>query len=108
MSKADDRRRGGVARVRDVSRFLSTSFDEPVGSQIDPDGGRGYYMDLRVKARIPSFAEAWPWEPGGAPWVASAQLGIGGYERYLAGEGDEWRRAGPRGGGRGAAPPPPA
>jgi hypothetical protein len=90
MSKADERRRGGVARVRDVSRFLSTSFDEPVGSQIDPDGVRGYYIDLRVKARIPDFAEAWPWEPGEAPWVACAQLGIGGYERYLAGEGDEW------------------
>jgi heparosan-N-sulfate-glucuronate 5-epimerase len=100
ISKADARRRGGVARVRDVSRFLSTSFDEPVGPHIDRDGVRGYYIDLRVKARKPDFAEAWPWEPNGAPWVACAQMGLGGYERYLAGEGHEWlelaRRAGER------------
>jgi hypothetical protein len=101
MSKADQRRRGGVARIRDLSRFLSTSFDEPVGSHVDPQGVRGYYIDLRVKAQKSSnFDEAWPWEPGNAPWVACAQLGLGGYERYLAGDGEEWlelaRRVGDR------------
>jgi hypothetical protein len=90
MSKADQKRRGGVPRLRNLSRFLSTSFDEPVGSQIDPDGVRGYYIDLRIKARNPDIAVAWPWEPGQAPWVACSQLGLGVYERYLAGEGEQW------------------
>lgn len=90
ITKADERRRGGVARVRDVSRFLGRSFDEPIGSHIERDSVRGYYIDLSIKARFPDFAEAWPWEPGEAPWVACAQLGLGAYERYLASDGDEW------------------
>jgi hypothetical protein len=90
MSKADQRKRAGVPRLRNLSRFLSTSFDEPVGSQVEPGGVRGYYIDLRVKARNPDIEVAWPWAPGDAPWVSFSQLGLGSYERYLAGDGEEW------------------
>jgi heparosan-N-sulfate-glucuronate 5-epimerase len=90
MSKADQRKRGGVPRLRNLSRFLSTSFDEPIGSQIDPGSVRGYYIDLRVKARDPDLEVAWPWAPREAPWVSFSQLGLGAYERYLAGDGEEW------------------
>jgi hypothetical protein len=90
MSKADQRKRGGVPKLRNLSRFLSTSFDEPVGSQIEPGRVRGYYIDLRVKARSSDLEVAWPWAPGEAPWVSFSQLGLGSYERYLAGDGDEW------------------
>src|SRR4051794_41834795 len=106
MSKADERRRGGVARVRDVSRFLSTSFDEPVGSQIDPDGVRGYYIDLRVKARIPDFAEAWPWEPGEAPWVRARSSGSAATSATLPVGGARGSGVAP-GAGEGEPPPPP-
>ncbi len=73
-----------------LRKFLSTSFHEPVGQRIDPVGVRGYYVDLSVKARTPEFSAAWRWAPGTQPWVAFAQLGIGAFERHLAGEGEQW------------------
>lgn len=73
-----------------LRKFLSTSFDEPVGSHIDPDGVRGYYLDLSTKAHVADWPAAWPWPPGEKPWVAFAQRGIGAYERYLSGDGEEW------------------
>jgi hypothetical protein len=51
---------------------------------------RGYYIDLRVKAKRPDWPGAWPWAPGEHSWIALAQLGLGAYERWLAGDGEEW------------------
>ena len=51
---------------------------------------RGYYIDLRVKAEAPQ----WPHESLGRLedrlWVRVHQWGLGAYERYLAGEGEQW------------------
>jgi hypothetical protein len=58
------------------------------GSQVVPGEVRGYHIDLRVKAH------GGGWVPDRsarhAHWVITAQWGLGAYERYLAGEGDEW------------------
>ena len=60
--------------------------------QFGPDGVRGYYIDLRVKAEAP----VWPHESLGRLedrlWVRVHQWGLGAYERYLAGEGEQWLR----------------
>ena len=49
---------------------------------------RGYHIDLRVKAH------GGGWDPARSAkhafWVITSQWGLGAYERYLAGEGDEW------------------
>jgi heparosan-N-sulfate-glucuronate 5-epimerase len=76
--------------VRSLTRFLSTTFDEPRGTQVAADGVRGYYIDMRVKADEPDPAKAWPFVLRKEAWVAFAQMGLGAYERFLAGEGEQW------------------
>lgn len=83
MSAAPRRSRAG---------FFSSvaTYALPAGEQIEPNGVRGYYIDLRVKAATPE----WP-PPRWPPYErrlhnASAQWGLGAYERYLAGEGETW------------------
>ena len=79
---------------RSYPGFFSSarSFSLPAGTQFGPDGVRGYYIDLRVKAE----AAQWPHESLGVLedrlWVRVHQWGLGAYERYLAGEGDQWLR----------------
>jgi hypothetical protein len=51
---------------------------------------RGYYLDMRVKAFDPDPVAAWPYEYRKEAWVVFAQLGLGAYERYLVGDGEEW------------------
>jgi hypothetical protein len=65
------------------------SFYLPVGRLIDPAGVRGYPIDLRVKTEIPRERLF----RSGALIVGVAQYGLGSYERYLAGEGDQWLEA---------------
>lgn len=76
-----------LARVR---KFLSVTFDQPLGTQVARGSVRGYYVDLRVKAKRPDWPAAWPWVPGEQSWIALAQLGLGAHERWIAGEGEEW------------------
>jgi heparosan-N-sulfate-glucuronate 5-epimerase len=79
---------------RSYPGFFSSarSFALPAGSQFGPDGVRGYYIDLRVKAEAPE----WPHPSLGRLedrlWVRVHQWGLGAYERYLAGEGEQWLR----------------
>lgn len=70
----------------------SSSFFLPLGSMIDPDGVRGYPIDMRVKARTPIWP---PPEIGSQPdlWVSVVQYGLGAHERWLAGEGEQWLSA---------------
>lgn len=79
---------------RRLARFLSTegSFPLPLGGQVEPDGVRGYYIDMRVKALAPSWPEGWREAAGFVSYDAFAQMGLGCYERYLAGEGEAWLR----------------
>ena len=77
---------------RSYPGFFSSakSFALPAGRQFGPDGVRGYYIDLRVKAEAPE----WPHPSLGRLedrlWVRVHQWGLGAYERYLAGEGEQW------------------
>ena len=79
---------------RSYPGFFSSakSFALPIGTQFGPDDVRGYYIDLRVKAEAP----AWPHPSLGRLedrlWVRVHQWGLGAYERYLAGEGEQWLR----------------
>ncbi len=70
------------------------SFAPPVGSQIGTDSDlAGYYIDFRVKAETSVWPPPWivPFEE--QIHVATAQWGLGCYERYVAGEGDSWLEA---------------
>lgn len=73
-----------------LEKRLSTTFRQPQGTRVPPSGVAGYYIDLSVKATSVRWAEAWPWERGTRPWVGLTQLGLGGYERFLAREGEAW------------------
>jgi heparosan-N-sulfate-glucuronate 5-epimerase len=73
-----------------LERFLSRSFGAPYGSHVDLAGVRGYPVDFRGKA---NQLEMWPGfkeRPGSELWVGAIQRGLGCFERWLAGEGDEW------------------
>jgi hypothetical protein len=78
------------AQLRRVRKFLSADFEQPLGSLTGEGSVRGYYIDLRVKAKRPDWPGAWPWAPGEQSWIALAQLGLAAHERWLAGEGEEW------------------
>jgi heparosan-N-sulfate-glucuronate 5-epimerase len=85
----------GAVRVAGESRrtragVLSSakSFFLPLGPAIDPDGVRGYPIDLRVKARSTSWPP--PEVALGPRYVAAAQYGLGAHERWIAGEGKRW------------------
>jgi heparosan-N-sulfate-glucuronate 5-epimerase len=61
----------------------------PRGPASDPHGVRGYPIDFRVKAQ----STRWPPDGMESPsdrYVPLAQYGLGCYERFLAGEGEEW------------------
>jgi heparosan-N-sulfate-glucuronate 5-epimerase len=73
-----------------LGRFLSVSFNQPLGQRIAPDGVRGYYIDMRVKAKSP----AWPSSDlpplDQALQVVIAQWGLGAYEHWLETGSEEW------------------
>lgn len=65
-------------------------FRLPVGQRIEPGSVAGYYIDLSTKAEAPRWPPAWFPFPGFHRFIAMGQWGLGCYERYAAGEGDEW------------------
>ena len=77
---------------RSYPDFFSSarSFSLPAGNRFGSQGVRGYYIDLSVKAE----EAVWPHESLGRLedrlWVRVHQWGLGAYERYLAGEGEQW------------------
>jgi hypothetical protein len=83
-------RLAGHPRLARARKFLSSSFDQPLGSCVGEGSVRGYYIDLSVKAKRSDWPGAWPWAPGEQSWIALAQLGLGAHERWLAGDGEEW------------------
>jgi heparosan-N-sulfate-glucuronate 5-epimerase len=80
-----------VTSRRSSAGFFSSasSFFLPVGSQVDPDGVRGYPIDMRVKADSPTWPRPNLVGPS-ALYAAVAQYGLGCYERWLAGDGQTW------------------
>ncbi len=69
------------------------SFPITVGALIKPGEIRGYYVDFRFKAEKPSWPPSWLRPRGEQMHVATAQWGLGSFERYLANEGEEWLAA---------------
>ena len=51
---------------------------------------RGYPIDFSSKAEQPTVLPGFLGEPGRYLWVAHVQRGLGSFERWLAGEGEEW------------------
>jgi heparosan-N-sulfate-glucuronate 5-epimerase len=72
-----------------IEHFFSKAlwFPREVGPHVERDTIRGYYIDLREAATA-----QWPppWLPRLKLYVGICQWGLGCYERYLAGEGEEW------------------
>jgi len=83
---------GGFSQTR-LGRYLSVSFNQPLGQQIDADRVRGYYVDMRVKAKTPT----WPTPDlpalDRALRVMIAQWGLGAFEHWLATGREEWLAA---------------
>ncbi len=81
-----------VLSRRNEAGFWSSarSFFLPVGPQIDAEAVRGYPIDMRVKAHSPDFSQALSPE---ALHVVTAQYGLGCFERWLAGDGEQWLEA---------------
>jgi heparosan-N-sulfate-glucuronate 5-epimerase len=73
-----------------VERLLSSSFKLARGRHVDPGGVRGYPIDFSAKALDATLLPGFVHHPGWPLWVAHAQRALGCYERYLAGDGDEW------------------
>ncbi len=73
---------------RSAAGFFSSakSFFLPLGPAIDPEGVHGYPIDMRVKARSSQLTSAITDQL----YVGIAQYGLGAYERWLAGDGEEW------------------
>jgi len=67
--------------------FFSSAraFTPEIGPRVSKGKLGGYYIDFRRKQRPLRFGDA-----TGELHVAIAQWGLGCYDRYLAGEGDEW------------------
>lgn len=70
------------------------SFNPPIGHNWAPGAPvRGYYIDFRLKPEGPQWPPLWMEPPEGQFGVTYAQWGLGAYERYLDGEGEEWLAA---------------
>ena len=67
------------------------SFDPPIGANWTPDGDiRGYYIDFKLKPESAEWPPFWLGPVEEQFHVATAQWGLGAYERFLEGEGDIW------------------
>jgi heparosan-N-sulfate-glucuronate 5-epimerase len=91
---ADTADRAGTSRPgryrNPAERFLSSSFRLRRGRHVDPAGVRGYPIDFSSKADAPTVLPGFLDDPGRYLWVAHAQRGLGSFERWVAGEGEEW------------------
>lgn len=62
----------------------------PVGQRVRAEGLAGYYIDFARKARAPEWPPRWHGPPADELFVATIQWGLGAYERFVAGEGEQW------------------
>ena len=63
------------------------TFFLPVGSFIDPDGARGYPIDMRIKAAVVETSITPEMHGPGTLHVGLTQYALGCHERWLAGDG---------------------
>jgi peptidoglycan/xylan/chitin deacetylase (PgdA/CDA1 family) len=70
------------------------SFGVQIGRNWDPDGPpSGSYIDFRFKAALPQWPPHWLAPLSQQLHVATIQWGLGAYERFVSGEGEEWLNA---------------
>ncbi len=63
----------------------AATFSLPMGEHFEGQELRGYYIDMRTKARTPT------WDgPEECLYVVRIQWGLGCFERYVANEGEQW------------------
>jgi hypothetical protein len=65
-------------------------FSAPAGTRVDPNRPVGYYLDLRSKADAPGFPPPWWPRTPYVPRVVVFQWGLGCWEHYLEGQGEQW------------------
>lgn len=77
---------------REFGNFFSSAKDFPLlpGPNLVPGEVRGYPIDLRLKARLPGWPPPWLDGATGRLVVNVCQWGLGSYERFLSGEGEQW------------------
>jgi heparosan-N-sulfate-glucuronate 5-epimerase len=68
----------------------ASAFAPPLGGNVDPDGVKGYYLDLSVKAPEPDWPPSWLRPDTPVMHVTIAQFGLGSFERYLRGDGESF------------------
>jgi hypothetical protein len=66
------------------------TFFLPVGSFIDPDGVRGYPIDMRIKSAVAETSITPAMHGPGTLHVGLTQYALGCHERWLAGDGQQW------------------
>jgi heparosan-N-sulfate-glucuronate 5-epimerase len=71
----------------------ASSLSLPAGDRVIAGKVEGYYIDMRAKALEPRWPPPLLARPERRLHVGATQWGLGGYERYLAGEGDAWLHA---------------
>jgi heparosan-N-sulfate-glucuronate 5-epimerase len=80
-----------IDRYRDrIEHSLSLNFESAPGRQIGLADVRGYAIDFSVSAPDPSVLPRYVHEPGRHLWGRHILRGLGCYERWLRGEGEEW------------------
>lgn len=82
------RRRAQPGRLR-----TAASFPQPLGPRFERGSVRGYYIDLRSKAQAVHWPPDWWLRHAEQQYIAVSQWGLGCFERFLAGDGEEWLRA---------------
>jgi hypothetical protein len=85
-----------IANVVDRITYALVTWERfplTIGTRITPGRLGGYYIDFRTKVDSSTWPPPWFPYPGFHRYMAIAQWGLGSYERYVCGEGDEWLAA---------------
>ncbi len=89
----------GPPRGSATAGFFSSAkrLSLPVGPAVVAGAVRGYPIDLRAKAAVAEWPPSWTPSLDGH-YVSLVQFALGCYERFLAGEGEDWLQAASAGG----------
>jgi heparosan-N-sulfate-glucuronate 5-epimerase len=71
----------------------ASSLSLPAGERVLAGSVGGYYIDMRVKVREPHWPPPVLGRAERMVHVGATQWGLGAYERYLAGDGEQWLHA---------------
>ena len=84
----------GSRDTGDPGLFSSAkTFAPPLGGHVRPGELGGYHIDFAAKAKTPEWPPSWLQPRETQLHVATAQWGLGAYERFLDGDGEKWLAA---------------